>query len=137
MLFESESKAKGFIRWNAGDLDYNNGELRAYYCPACCGWHISHRVHKKSYDSQTERLITAFKKQSNGKTKIDRLIHYKDYKVQAERIYVELSDKKGLSKRAVRKWLTVYFSVHGIDDSSGFLRTAVYKLLEDSGLIVK
>lgn len=62
MLFETESKAKNFIKFNGSDVEYR-GELRTYYCPACAGYHISSKEHKKNYDSQTDRLIDAYKKQ--------------------------------------------------------------------------
>lgn len=62
MLFDSESKAKNFIKWNGDDIDTHGGELRPYYCPACGGYHISSKAHKVSYDHSTERLINAYKK---------------------------------------------------------------------------
>lgn len=64
MLFETESKAKNFIKFNGSDVEYR-GELRTYYCPACGGYHISSKEHKKNYDSQTERLIDAYRKMKN------------------------------------------------------------------------
>lgn len=62
MLFETESKARNFIKFNGLDVEYR-GELRTYYCPACAGYHISSKEHKKNYDSQTDRLIDAYKMQ--------------------------------------------------------------------------
>lgn len=62
MFFETEAKAKNFIKFNGNDVEYR-GELRAYYCPACAGYHISSKEYKKNYDSQTDRLIEAYKKQ--------------------------------------------------------------------------
>lgn len=61
MLFESESKARNFIKWNGDDIDTNGGELRTYYCPACGGYHISSKPYKKTYDYNTENLIRAYK----------------------------------------------------------------------------
>lgn len=62
MLFETESKAKNFIKWNGDDIDTNGGVLRPYYCPACGGYHISSKPHKKSYDYNTDRLIESYYK---------------------------------------------------------------------------
>ncbi len=43
MLFKTRKKAINFIKWNRDELEYGGETLRAYYCRACCGWHISHQ----------------------------------------------------------------------------------------------
>ena len=43
MLFKTRKKAINFIKWNKDELEYGSETLRAYYCPKCCGWHISHQ----------------------------------------------------------------------------------------------
>ena len=45
MLFESESKARNFIKFNAEAIlnENNHAPMRAYYCETCCGWHVTHR----------------------------------------------------------------------------------------------
>lgn len=43
MLFKTRKKAINFIKWNKDELEYGGETLRAYYCRACCGWHISHQ----------------------------------------------------------------------------------------------
>jgi hypothetical protein len=60
MLFETEAKAKNFIKFNSDNIDCNE-ELRPYYCPACCGYHISSKKFKKAYEKQTEKLLKAFR----------------------------------------------------------------------------
>lgn len=62
MFFETEAKAKNFIKFNGSDVEHK-GELRTYYCPACAGYHITSKEYKRNYDSQTDRLIEAYKKQ--------------------------------------------------------------------------
>lgn len=64
MLFETEAKANKFIEYNGSDIDCE-GELRAYYCPACCGYHITSKQHKWTYDNQTKNLIEAFKRDTS------------------------------------------------------------------------
>lgn len=59
MLFESESKANNFIKWNKDNID-NGDKLRSYYCPACCGWHITHMKYHKSMDNKTDNMIEAY-----------------------------------------------------------------------------
>lgn len=61
MLFETESKARNFIKWNGSDIDTKGGKLRTYLCPACGGYHISSKPHKKGYDNSTDRLIALYK----------------------------------------------------------------------------
>ena len=61
MLFESEKKAQAFIDWNAQDIQ-NGDRLRPYYCPACCGWHISHHKYKIYYEGKTDKMINEYYK---------------------------------------------------------------------------
>ena len=61
MLFETEKKAKLFIEYNWESLTDDKDKLRIYYCPACCGYHIS--SHKYKGDNRnTERLINNYNK---------------------------------------------------------------------------
>lgn len=61
MLFETEAKANNFIKFNKDDID-NGDTLRAYYCTACCGWHISHVPFHKNMEGKTDQLIDAYNK---------------------------------------------------------------------------
>lgn len=67
MLFKTERKAQDFIRWNGGDMKYGGDKLRAYYCPSCCGWHISHHRHMERYDRQTDQLLGAYRRRVRTK----------------------------------------------------------------------
>jgi len=62
MLFESKEKAQAFIHWNGKELPYGGNRLRPYFCPACCGWHISHLEYKADYEGRTDRLISEYQK---------------------------------------------------------------------------
>lgn len=44
--FESKKEADMFIKYNAEECRQENGyaPIRAYYCQACCGWHLSSRA---------------------------------------------------------------------------------------------
>lgn len=42
MLFESESKALNFLKYNSDDFD-DISPTRVYYCSACFGWHVTSR----------------------------------------------------------------------------------------------
>ena len=43
MLFETESKANNFMKFNADTIKKENGykPVRAYYCVSCIGWHLT------------------------------------------------------------------------------------------------
>ena len=61
ILFETEKKANLFIEYNWESLTDNKDKLRVYYCPACCGYHIS--SHKYNGDNRnTDRLINKYNK---------------------------------------------------------------------------
>lgn len=62
MLFESETKANNFIKWNKDEIPYGD-KLRAYFCSACCGWHISHQKFHKDMEGHTNKLIEAYHQQ--------------------------------------------------------------------------
>lgn len=44
--FESKKEADMFIKYNAEECKQENGyaPIRAYYCNACCAWHLSSRA---------------------------------------------------------------------------------------------
>lgn len=136
MLFESEKKAENFIKWNKDSLEEQHNVLRAYYCPACCGWHISHKYHRESYDKHTDNMIQAYREQKKSLTKIDKIVRSKEYEEhiklvekKAQEIWNDLPEKiqKSYYKGTVKKYITQYIKVHGIEND-GDLRTAIYKL---------
>ena len=62
ILFESESKANNFIRFNASEIPHGD-RLRSYYCPACCGWHVS--SHQYNGVNRTEIMIQRYRENKN------------------------------------------------------------------------
>lgn len=58
MLFESEAKAKNFMRFNSEKIEELNGKapVRAYFCDACGGWHLTSSEVAYSY-SPTKRKL--------------------------------------------------------------------------------
>lgn len=76
MLFESECSARNFIKFNGDDIDTHGGKLRVYYCPACCGYHISSKPYKEGYSYRTENLIKRYKEDiENSKKKVKDIIN--------------------------------------------------------------
>ena len=60
MLFETEKEANTFLKFNMESVNPNGDRtMRAYYCPACCGWHISSHEYKGNND-RTDKLIKAY-----------------------------------------------------------------------------
>jgi len=134
MLFETERKANDFIKWNGEDLATGSETLRAYYCPSCCGWHISHRSYKPVYESRTDELIGAYRRMisKKGTDRIDRLLTNKGETVlrMAENIFKELPEEIRTvdSKNALRNAVSLYFSQNGIHDECGDIRREIYRI---------
>lgn len=139
MLFESERKANDFIKWNGDDIDTHGGELRAYYCPSCCGWHVSSKEHKKSYDNQTERLIDAYRHTSGRNNSLDFVLLREtknfDRVNESRKIYekMPIELKASYYKNLVKKYITEYMNEHLIDEllDGGVTRKMVYNLWEE------
>ena len=143
MLFESERKANDFIKWNGDDIDTHGGELRPYYCPSCCGWHISSKMHKKSYDTQTERLIGAYKKTSKATKTVSTLLGKSIKNINFDKISKNIwnsmpNEVKNVSSRGIiKKYVTKYFEEHGITDNvGGKLRVMVYDLWHEHNYLM-
>lgn len=66
MMFDSKDKALNFIRFNIGDFKEGT-HLRAYYCKACCAWHITSQPYQKGRINNTQRMIDAYNKDINLK----------------------------------------------------------------------
>lgn len=63
MLFPTKEKAERFIKFNAKDIWSYGKPLRAYYCPACFGWHITHHEFKAFYEGRTERIVEMYRRE--------------------------------------------------------------------------
>lgn len=98
MLFESESKANSFIKWNKNEIE-NGDKLRSYYCPACCGWHISHQKFHKDMEGRTDKLIENYNKEKE----LGKLKHGPFVNILIEELYQEikrhnLQDRKSINQ---------------------------------------
>jgi hypothetical protein len=73
MLFETEKKAETFLKFNMDEVNPDGTrEMRVYYCPACCGYHITSKEYRPSYEGRTERLINRF--HNDKKSLFDQLV---------------------------------------------------------------
>ena len=95
MLFESEAKANNFIKFNKDEI--NNGDkLRAYYCSACCGWHISHQKYHEDMEGRTDKMIEAYNdlKKNNRNPYINEIID----EVYQTLVIANLKDRKQINQ---------------------------------------
>lgn len=70
LLFDSEAKANNFIKFNKDNYE-NGDDLRPYYCPACCGWHLSSHPFHPAMEGQTDKLIEEYHKAKSSLRPID------------------------------------------------------------------
>lgn len=60
MLFESESKANNFIKFNKDEIAVQSDKVpcRSYYCSFCCGWHVTSADEERvKYIEEKDRKI--------------------------------------------------------------------------------
>lgn len=63
-LFESESKADNFIKFNHEEIEACSGHApnRSYYCRSCAGWHVtSKQEYDDSLPSLTDKVLDAYR----------------------------------------------------------------------------
>jgi predicted transcriptional regulator len=101
ILFESEAKAKNFIKYNSEEILEESGvaPTRAYYCTSCGGWHVTH----------SEPLVDSVEK------KLGPIY---------DNTYDMLEDFKTYCKE--QKWRDVY--LHGVEV---YFRIVVYKKIAE------
>lgn len=71
MLFESQKKAENFIRFNKAEFEEEGKKVpvRAYYCEACCGWHVT--------SNPNENYFANHSSVSRPLTRIERVVEIK------------------------------------------------------------
>lgn len=71
MLFSTEKEAQNFIKWNSSEMEHGQ-TLRPYYCPACCGYHISHKKHYTGFDNRTDHMINDYHRSLTHKDSFEK-----------------------------------------------------------------
>lgn len=104
MFFESESKANNFIKWNKDTIE-NGDKLRAYYCSACCGWHISHQKFHQDMEGRTDKMIEAYYKEKKNHTAHDYELIDELYKILKE---FGFKDRKKINSLLYQKEYSKY-----------------------------
>lgn len=105
MLFESESQADNFIKFNSYDMEELCGKVpvRSYYCPLCMGWHVTSNPNVEYFDRHPSRASVVLDKIMSEKAK-------KDCKPKSEG---EILESQGLFYEACLHYLTAYHSIKG------------------------
>ena len=86
MLFESESKANNFIKFNADEIRESTGQapIRSYYCISCGGWHVTHMpefTHRKTF---SEVITDKMNEELENKKKIAKAASEKRAEIRAQ-----------------------------------------------------
>lgn len=103
MLFETESKARNFIKFNGNEIETNGAELRIYYCPACCGYHISSKEYTPVFDKHTDNMINAFHRTQGPN--LDEL----NVTILIGKIIQSFPSKASYTRNEVKKYINQYF----------------------------
>lgn len=82
VLFESQSKADNFIKYNASEIleENNKAPVRSYYCQLCCGWHVTSNPsleageRKDQRDQNMLRKLDSIKESKDAVKKIGKMI---------------------------------------------------------------
>ena len=84
MLFESESQAENFIKFNREEMEEFGGKapVRSYYCSLCGGWHVTSNPNVEYFESH----------RSYAERKVDEIMEEKTLKASS---YVDSAYKKG------------------------------------------
>ena len=56
LKFETKEKAERFIKYNAQEMPEDYRPIRAYLCPTCCGWHVTHQE-KRSHTVEKKEVV--------------------------------------------------------------------------------
>lgn len=132
ILFESESKADNFIKFNADEIRESSGyaPVRSYYCISCGGWHVTHlpefRHEKTISEIMTDKMNEAIENRKKARAAISlqrkeikrrNAIIIDNIKSSFETIHI-LADS-GDKDKAEATLLEAYRELQSIWDSNG------------------
>lgn len=119
MLFETEKKAQNFIKYNGNDIlkeGQTIDQIRVYYCPSCCGYHITTKPFKEGYNYRTENLIKAYeRKKAYDKTKFNTNkigISTDEINDVANEIIKRINKASVTDKKQIKQIIKKYFDIH-------------------------
>ena len=90
MLFKSEKEANTFLKFNGYEVNPDGTKtMRVYYCPACCGWHISSHEYNGNND-KTDKLIKAYYRDLEMKGQLPKKVKVKMSEEEINKVFQEL-----------------------------------------------
>ena len=106
MLFETEKQANNFLKFNMDAVNPDGSRtMRVYYCPACCGYHISSHEYTGKND-KTDKLIEAYHRDVESRRMPT---------VEGGKLFDELVKNGFKTRSEVNKYLR---SIKDVEDSS-------------------
>ena len=123
MLFETEKQAATFLKFNEEAVNPDGTrEMRVYYCPACCGYHISSHEYKGS-GKATDRLIERYRQNKKGGSLQESI-----------QLFEIMMDQNFTSKGEVKRWLKAQENYS--EKTKAWALTRYYQEAHRKGLIV-
>lgn len=113
MRFETEKKANNFIRYNGEDIIRNGvrkQDIRAYYCPSCCCYHITTKPYRKTYETQTKELVESYRRSKTNNVIINAFFKADDEIIRE--MAKEARKAAVTSIRDFKKVVSEYFAHH-------------------------
>ena len=135
MLFETESKANNFIKFNASEFDDDRKvPVRSYYCAFCGGWHVTSLEEGEQSKASEERdalMMKAVESHSKGTLKLTT--EGRDIKSRISQIAQTLEKcRQELLKghqSSAKEWLDVagrmFLSIEAISMQKNFQNPAI------------
>ncbi len=145
ILFETEKEAQTFIKFNSEEIE-NGEKLRPYYCPACCGYHVSHKKHYRGFDTRTDEMIEDYRRDLSNKDSFDKKLNKKSMlftisqKVEYIMSQIDFSSLKNYKGTRPKAFLDDFFDrwwkdnerYDGSEQVEAEIRTIVYKKYKKS-----
>ena len=113
MRFDTEKKAQNFIKYNGSDIlkeGQTIDQIRVYYCPSCCAYHITTKPYKKSYENNTNKLIDIYKR-NKANIRLLNILEDTDEEIIKD-IQKEAQKASVTSIRELKQVITEYFAYH-------------------------
>ena len=113
MRFDTEKKAQNFIKYNGTDIlkeGQTVEQIRVYYCPPCCAYHITTKPYREAYKYRTDMLIKAYDR-NKANIRLLNILGDTDEEIIKE-IQKEAQKASVTSIRELKQVITEYFAQH-------------------------
>lgn len=122
MLFKSEGSAKRFMEFNSDDIEEKGGRIpvRAYFCVACGGWHITSQPEDSKRKSKTEKYF------EKNELIIDAVKHKNKLIEEVEECMVNFLYEKGNKPSATVQMTLLYEKIIGYMNTNERMRKQLW-----------